>query len=77
MITSVIEALTEKVSNQFNKGADPSAIKAIITSALGRLDMVSREEFDAQSAVLQRTREKVNALEIQLQQLEQHYLSAE
>ena len=76
MITSVIEALTEQVSNRFNGSADPSAIKAVITSALGRLDMVSREEFDAQSAVLQRTREKVNALEIQLQQLEQDYLSA-
>lgn len=36
-----------------------------------RLDLVSREEFDTQSAVLQRTREKVDALEQALSQLQQ------
>ena len=37
--------------------------RAAVTSVLSRLDLVTREEFDAQAAVLQRTREKLEALE--------------
>lgn len=44
--------------------------RAAVSSALARLDLVTREEFDAQSAVLQRTREKVDALERQVAELE-------
>lgn len=36
---------------------------SILKSAFGKLDLVTREEFDAQVAVLQRTRKKVDALE--------------
>ncbi len=45
-------------------------VRAILQRAFERLDLVSREEFDAQKAVLQRTREKVDALEKLLQELE-------
>ncbi len=34
-------------------------LKAGVTSMLGKLDMVSREEFDVQTEVLARTREKL------------------
>src|SRR5574340_1680368 len=34
-------------------------LKAGVTSMLGKLDMVSREEFDVQTEVLTRTREKL------------------
>lgn len=44
--------------------------RAAVTSVLARLDLVTREEFDAQSAVLQRTREKVEALEKRVETLE-------
>lgn len=37
--------------------------RAAVTAMLARLDLVTREEFDAQAAVLQRTREKIEALE--------------
>ena len=37
--------------------------KAVARSALGNLDVVSRDEFDAQTAVLQRTRLRVEQLE--------------
>ncbi len=47
-----------------------SQLKAIIESGLKRLNLVTREEFDAQSAVLMRTREKLDALERQLAELE-------
>lgn len=45
-------------------------LKAHIEAALRKMNMVSRGEFDAQAAVLQRTREKADALEKQLQSLE-------
>lgn len=46
-------------------------IKALITESFAKLNMVSREEFDAQTAVLAKTRAKLEALEQQLEQLEQ------
>lgn len=45
-------------------------LKAGVTAMLGKLDMVSREEFDVQTAVLARTREKLAALEARLAELE-------
>jgi ubiquinone biosynthesis accessory factor UbiK len=44
--------------------------KATLQAGLARLDLVSREEFDVQRLVLQRTREKLEALEKQLAALE-------
>ena len=44
--------------------------KAVLQSGLARLDLVTREEFDVQRAVLLRTREKLEALERQVAQLE-------
>lgn len=45
-------------------------VRMAMTSALDRLDLVTREEFDAQAAVLARTREKVDALEARVAALE-------
>ena len=39
------------------------AFKGALQSGLARLDLVTREEFDVQRAVLLRTREKLDALE--------------
>lgn len=41
-----------------------------LQAGLARLDLVTREEFDVQRAVLLRTREKLEALEAQLAELE-------
>ena len=41
-------------------------MKAMLTAMFARLDLVTREEFDVQVAVLQRTREKLEALEVRL-----------
>lgn len=46
-------------------------LRASLESGLARLDLVTREEFDVQSAVLARTREKLAALEAQASALEQ------
>jgi hypothetical protein len=45
-------------------------LKAGVTSMLGKLDMVTREEFDVQAEVLARTREKLAQLETRLTELE-------
>jgi ubiquinone biosynthesis accessory factor UbiK len=44
--------------------------RAVLQASLARLDLVTREEFDVQSAVLKRTREKLEALEARLAALE-------
>jgi ubiquinone biosynthesis accessory factor UbiK len=44
--------------------------KGVLQAQLARLDLVTREEFDVQSAVLRRTREKLAALEQRLAALE-------
>jgi len=43
-------------------------LQQALQSACQRLDLVTREEFDAQAAVLQRTREKLEQLEQRLAQ---------
>lgn len=45
-------------------------LKALLTQQFARLDLVTREEFDVQAKVLARTREKLEALEARLAQLE-------
>jgi len=44
--------------------------RAVLQSALTRLDLVSRQEFDVQAGVLRRTREQLEALEQRLRMLE-------
>ena len=65
-ITDVIEQMSEIVGPAgLAQSVDKNA-KALLQSALQKLDFVSREEFDAQTAVLERTRAKVAALESEL-----------
>ena len=45
--------------------------RVVVQSALGKMDLVSREELDIQEKVLQRTRQKVEALEIRVAELEE------
>ena len=45
-------------------------VKAMLASSLTRLDLVPRAEFDVQAQVLLKTREKLEALEKRLAELE-------
>ena len=45
-------------------------LRATVEAALAKLDLVTREEFDVQAAVLARTREKLAALEARVAELE-------
>ena len=44
--------------------------RSVLRSALGKLDLATREEFDTQTRVLARTRELVEQLEARLASLE-------
>jgi ubiquinone biosynthesis accessory factor UbiK len=45
-------------------------VKTVLQTGLRKLDLVTREEFDVQRAVLLRTREKLEALEAKLAELD-------
>jgi hypothetical protein len=44
--------------------------RAVLRGSLAKLDVVTRDEFDTQMRVLQRTREKVEQLEARVRDLE-------
>lgn len=47
-----------------------AGFRGVLQAGLARLDLVTREEFDVQRAVLLRTREKLHELERAVEQLE-------
>lgn len=47
------------------------SVRAVLNETLTRLDLISREEFDIQQQVLERTRAKLDALEKQVAEMEQ------
>lgn len=44
--------------------------RLVLQSGLSKLDLVTREEFEVQEAVLARTRQKLEALELRLTEIE-------
>lgn len=46
--------------------------KSVLESTFAKMNLVTREEFDVQTAVLTRTREKIAELEKQVATLEDH-----
>ena len=47
-----------------------SNFRAVLRANLGKLDLVTREEFDTQSRVLERTRARLEALEARVKAME-------
>jgi ubiquinone biosynthesis accessory factor UbiK len=70
-----LDELTNKLSGLLPDGIKmmqddiQKNIRAILESTLSNMHLVSREEFDVQTALLARTNEKLQKLEEQLQQL--------
>jgi len=67
------EQLQQNVSNLVAKS--PAAdvernVRAMMGSAFNKMDLVTREDFDQQIAVLRKTTERVSALETQIRALE-------
>ncbi|AFU99774.1 accessory factor UbiK family protein [Simiduia agarivorans] len=65
---------SDKLFEQLSRLRPPESLsphlRSLVAAALAKMDLVSREEFDAQAAVLARTRAKLEALEAQLAQLQ-------
>ncbi len=72
----IFDDLAQNLLNAIPEGMRQGAkdvernFRSILQSTFARLDLVTREEFDAQCRVLARTREKIEQLEKQLGQLE-------
>ncbi len=62
--------------NSFKQEAEKN-IKALAQSALERLDVVSREEFDAQTKVLKAAQAQVSELEQQIERLNEQLTALE
>jgi BMFP domain-containing protein YqiC len=62
----VLQQVNDLVGSSGLKGEVDKSVRSLAQSALSRLEMVSREEFDAQTEILKRTRERVVELEAQL-----------
>ncbi len=75
MISEFAQRLSQELQQalpMLDKLLPKRELQLAIQSALGKLNLVSREEFDAQTAVLQRTRSRLEQLEARYAQLEQH-----
>lgn len=72
----IIDDMAHKLAGLIPQGARDvqqdlkKNVKAVLQAKLSKLDLVTREEFDTQAAVLLRTREKLDALEKQVLALE-------
>lgn len=69
-ILDEIAARLSKVVADSPIGEVEKNARALLAGFFTKLDLVSREEFDIQTQVLQRTRAKLNELEDRLQKLE-------
>jgi BMFP domain-containing protein YqiC len=65
----VIQQVNELVGNSGIKDEVDKSLRALVQSGLSKLDVVTREEFDAQTEILKRTRAQIAALEAQLEEL--------
>lgn len=68
-----IDKLAQQIGDLFGRSTLPQDVQrnlhALIQSGLDKMEVVTRDEFDAQTAVLEHTRAKLDQLEIQLNEL--------
>ncbi len=74
--TKTLEELAARIGKAVASG--PAAdieknVKAMLQGGLARLDLVTREEFDTQTRVLAKTREKLERLETRVTELEARF----
>ena len=74
---SQLESMAKKIADIIPEGfgempeAMQSQVKTVLSNAFDKMDLVTREEFDIQSGVLAKTREKLERLEKMVAELEQ------
>ena len=71
-IDEIVNRLSELLPPGVTKLKDDmeAQFRTVLKGAFEKMDLVSREEFDIQKAVLERTRIKLDALQRQLDELE-------
>ena len=71
-----IDEIVNRLSDSLPPGANrlkedmESQFRSVLKSAFEKMELVTREEFDIQTSVLERSRVKLEALERQLDELE-------
>ncbi len=69
----ILEDINQKISELFASSPAKDIeknMRAMMASAFAKMDLVTREEFDVQTEVLKRTREKLTELEAKISALE-------
>lgn len=69
----IFDDLSEKLNAAASSGPAKDIeknMRALLAQGFAKLDLVTREEFDVQTQVLLRTREKLAALEARVAELE-------
>ncbi|MFP5486591.1 MAG: accessory factor UbiK family protein [Gammaproteobacteria bacterium] len=82
-----LEQIVNRVSEQLSQVLPPGVrqlrgdieenIKVVLREALARMELVTREEFDVQAALLSRTRSRLEAVERELKALEHRVAALE
>ena len=67
-VKGILDSMPEGVKN-LGKDVEEN-VKSAVTAGFQKMDLVTREEFDAQTKVLARTREKLEALMKKVDELE-------
>ena len=76
MVDDSIENLAKKLAESVPEGLRSmrddleTNFRGVLRSGISKLDLVTREEFEVQEAVLARTREKLELLEARLKEIE-------
>jgi len=76
MSNESIENLARKLADSVPEGLRSMredlehSFRDVLQTGISKLDLVTREEFEVQEAVLQRTREKLERLEQRLKEME-------
>ncbi|MEE1559294.1 MAG: accessory factor UbiK family protein [Arenicellales bacterium] len=66
LVATISDALPADIAQDVKKN-----VRAIVQATLDKMDLVTREEMEIQEKVLARTRERLEALEARLTELEQ------
>lgn len=71
LLADLADQASRLLPNEKSREDIQKGVQLIVQNALSKLDVVTREEFDAQTAVLHKTRAKLEELEKKLEQLSQ------
>ena len=73
LVNRIMEMISERLPSELGEMSQDLRhnLTALIKESLGKMDVVTREEFDVQEKVLARTRQRLEDMEQQLHALEQ------